>query len=189
MVPRSLIAVLLLAGCAAAPALSPPALSPPALPASTSAVLALDVDGFRILQPSGSTQPLAFGTPSDVALETITRLQGAPMDQGTNEQCGVGPLGFSAWRDGLIVWTQDGAFAGWALSGWASNGAKSDLTTMAGIGVGSTRAELDAAVVADVYESTLGMEFAAGGLIGILSGPGPRDTITNLWAGVFCIFR
>jgi hypothetical protein len=60
---------------------------------------------------------------------------------------------------------------------------------MSGVRVGSTRAELEAAYAAEVAESTLGTEFNAGGLGGLLSGPGKDARITDLWAGINCFFR
>lgn len=37
--------------------------------------------------------------------------------------------------------------------------------------------------------STLGTEFTAGGLAGLLDGTGARARITHLWAGASCAMR
>ena len=79
----------------------------------------------------------------------------------------------------------DERFAGWALRGTA----KGDITTASGISPGSTRAELESSYTAKIFESTLGTEFAAGDLFGILDGQGANAKITNLWAGVSCNMR
>src|SRR3546814_13009983 len=63
------------------------------------------------------------------------------------------------------------------------------LGTMAGITRGSTRSDLESAYAAEVGETTLGTEFTAGGLSGLLDGNGPTAYITTLWAGTTCAFR
>src|SRR3546814_16332062 len=63
------------------------------------------------------------------------------------------------------------------------------LGTMAGITRGSTRSDLESAYAAEVGETTLGTEFTAGGLSGLLDGTGPTAYITTLWAGTTCAFR
>jgi hypothetical protein len=40
-----------------------------------------------------------------------------------------------------------------------------------------------------VQESTLGHEFDAGGLFGVLDGSSPGARIDVLWAGASCTFR
>ena len=40
-----------------------------------------------------------------------------------------------------------------------------------------------------VSQTTIGTEFAADGVYGILSGTGDDARVTTLWAGVNCIFR
>ncbi|HET6567500.1 MAG TPA: hypothetical protein VFG50_06010, partial [Rhodothermales bacterium] len=120
-------------------------------------------------------------------VEVLAALLGAPSDRGRNAECGAGPLAYARWGDGLMVSFSDGAFAGWMVDGREA-GAE-HYTTMAGIGISSTRAEIDQVYVIDVEQTSLGTEFGAGDLYGLLSGPAPGDTVTNLWAGTTCIFR
>jgi hypothetical protein len=61
---------------------------------------------------------------------------------------------------------------------------------MSGIGVGSTRAELQAAYAAAAVDSTtLGVEFTAGGLQGVLESDARTAPIVALWAGAACVAR
>ncbi len=174
------------AGPAAAPVAEVPAAAP-AAPAQVAGSLALDGEGLRVVaRDSGSTRLIAFGSPeADVVDQIGTVKGGATPERGRNEECGAGPLDLVQWGDGLILWMQDGRFVGWAMNAPASGGA----TTMAGVGIGSTRAELEGPTVVEVSETSLGTEFSSGGLFGILSGPGQAARITNLWAGTSCNFR
>ena len=82
---------------------------------------------------------------------------------------------------------QNGRFAGWGLDG-RSRGA---VTTADGIGVGTTRSQLDAAIgdPLQVRPTTLGTEFTAGSYHGLFDGPGDNAPITDMWAGVSCAAR
>ena len=84
---------------------------------------------------------------------------------------------------------QDGRFVGSSLSRGAADGGNVGVSTMAGIGIGSTRPELEAAYTADIRETTLGQEFAAGDIFGVLDGTGPSARINAMWAGASCNFR
>lgn len=197
------VVLVALAGCQSGGA-APPA--PPVLPApppveddsaggaaaSPSAAgaseVALDLDGLRLVDPqTGSARPVAFGDAEGDVVRLVARAAGEPAGRGVNGECGAGPLGYASWPDGLTLWFADGAFAGWAVDG-RSPGAER-LTTMTGLGVGSTRADLERAYAADVGPSTLGTEFAAGDLGGVLDGSGPGARVTDLWGGVSCAFR
>ena len=163
----------------AAPAPAAPAAQRPAPPAD----IALDGEGLRFVNAAtGSTRLLPFGAPEAQALEALQPLRGAPAERSTNEECGAGPLAFAEWPDQLQLVFQDGRFVGWSLD-------RAGLATMSGVGVGSTRADLQSAYDAQVQESTLGTEFSAGGLSGLLSGPGREAKITTIWGGTICAFR
>jgi hypothetical protein len=147
--------------------------------------LAAEAEGLRLfVGAGGSARALPFGMAREQLLAPLESYRG-PADGGTHAECGAGPLDYAVWADGITLYFQEGRFAGWALDERAE-GAHS---TASGIGPGSTRAELDAAYDAKVSESSLGTEFTAGGLSGVLNGKGSKAKITNMWAGVSCVFR
>ena len=167
-----------------------PASRPPAAtPAAPTVHLALSGEGLTFVTPSGSTRHLLFGEPADHAVEAVSRAQGSQPEHAHNDECGAGPLDMATWPNGLTLVAQEGRFVGWGLFPGAGTGIDDDLGTMAGIAPGSTRGELESAYAAKVSETTLGTEFIAGGLSGLLDGPGPRASITTLWAGTNCAFR
>lgn len=160
------------------------------VPDSAPALLALDSEGLRFVNAeSGSTRLLAFESDGEQAVAAVARLRGAPGQRGTNGECGAGPLDIASWPDGFSLLLSDGRFVGWAANETRAGSAGRPATTMAGLGVGSTRTDLDGAYTARITESTLGTEFEAGDLYGVLDGPGPDARVTALWAGVSCVFR
>ena len=84
---------------------------------------------------------------------------------------------------------QDGRFVGWSASPQAADARGEPLATMAGVGPGRTRRELESAYAARIEETTLGTEFEAGGLSGVLDGRAPDARIDAMWAGTSCVFR
>ncbi|CAN5624528.1 hypothetical protein BH23GEM6_BH23GEM6_03380 [soil metagenome] len=150
---------------------------------ATSIQLALAGEGLRVfLIPSGSSRPVNFGMPKTSALEILTAVrQRPPREQGENVEC---QLSYATWGDGLTTWFSRDQFTGWSLpTGRAS------LSTASGVGIGSTRTELESAYDADVGASTFGVEFSAGGFAGLLESEDPDARITNLWAGTACLAR
>jgi len=162
--------------------------APAATATSTAAAtqdLAVEAEGLRLVDTqSGAARPLPFGMPKDQLLALLESFRG-PADGGTNSECGAGPLDYAVWADGLTLHFQEDRFAGWALDPRAAGA----HATMSGIGPGSTRRELEAAYEVQVEETTLGTEFHAGGLEGILDGQGQEARISAMWAGVSCVFR
>lgn len=149
--------------------------------------LAVDPEGLRwFLPPNGSARPLAFGIKQNDLLASLERVRGAAA-QGTNSDCGAGPVQYANWADGLSIVFQDGRFAGWGLDGRAAGA----IATADGIGPGATRAQLDDAIgpPVQVRQSSLGTEFSAGAYHGLLDGPGATARITDMWAGVSCVAR
>ncbi|HEY0061339.1 MAG TPA: hypothetical protein VGC21_04410 [Telluria sp.] len=192
---RLLPLALLLAGCRER-AVSPPPAPPPApahntvsavqvaTPAEVAAlVLAVDGEGLRLFNSvSGAARPIPFGTGKDDALALVTRSRKVPpQEQGDSADCGAS---YARWPGGLSLWFVDGKFAGWSLTPEASA-----VSTASGLRPGSTRAELESAYQASVVDSTLGVEFTAGGLGGLLDSRRPDAKVTHLWAGTTCLDR
>lgn len=151
-------------------------------------------------QITGSSNELPFGTPENRLMEIINNtLQSKAVSIGVNTECGAGLLKTVAWGNGLTLVFQENNTkiaepkTYWLLKGWNVDGAKENankLTTMAGIGIGSTLAEIQSAYAIEVKKTSLGAEFStASGLFGILDGPGKDAKITHLWSGVSCNFR
>lgn len=160
---------------------------PESLPADSLA-LALDPEGFRFVDPaSGSTHLLEFGTRREAVVGAVANRRGQSTDRGINTECGAGPLAFESWEDGLTLWFSDDSFAGWIIDGRGEGAGY--YTTMAGVGAGSSRASLSDAYDVQIEETTLGTEFSAGELFGLLDGAQADATITTIWAGVSCLFR
>ena len=188
-------ALLLLSACdhareqesiAVSPEPAPASAPEPVAPAAAAdPVLSVAPEGLRLFDPaSGSARPLSFGLPAEQVLAAIEASRG-PAERGTNEECGAGPMEFARWPDGLGLAFQDGVFVGWSLDDRAGG----VLTTTSGIGPGSSRREIEEVYQVAVEETTLGTEFSVGEVSGLLDGPGPDARITNLWAGVACLFR
>lgn len=191
LIPVLAVAALCLAACdkPAAPASAP---RPPAsaAPALTPVKLALSNDGLiATVAETGAVQPLPFRRPKGQILVTMTRAELSRGKESVNAECGAGPLTFVEWPDGLSLLFQDDRFVGWS----ADERSGGTLSFTNGVGIGSTRAELVAAFPGTkVEETTLGVEFTlpGGGPVGgLLNGRDQAATITDLWAGVTCMFR
>lgn len=142
-------------------------------------------DGLSVVLPTGAARHATFGMPRAAATRMIAASLGNPIEEADDQECGAGALSFAHFRGGLGLYFQDGKFAGWDLDGRDGG----HFATAAGIGIGSTRKQLESASVVTIAESTLGIEFSAGDLFGLLSSRDPGGEITNLWAGVTCIAR
>lgn len=149
---------------------------------------------------TGSTSEIPFGKPLDQMIEIITNvLQSKPKTIGINSECAAGPLKMASWNNGLTVVFQKkeseskASETNWQFVGWfvGSNSKNSkEISTMAGIGIGSTRAEMESAYVLSVSKTSLGYEFStSSGLFGIFDGSNKEAKITSLWSGLSCNFR
>lgn len=161
-------------------------IAPPDVPVAEGPALVVEGEGVRFFnRTTSAASPISFGRPQAEVLAAMERVRG-PAGQGTNQDCGAGPVQYANWPDGLSLVFQDGSFAGWGLDGRA----KGALATAIGIGPGSTRAELDDAYAnVEVRQTTLGTEFSGGGFFGVLDGGGPAARVTHMWAGVSCVAR
>ena len=148
--------------------------------------LTVDGEGLRwFLPPNGTARPLAFGMPEAEVLASLERVRG-PAGKGVDQDCGAGPVQYANWPDGLSLVFQNGQFAGWGLDRRASGA----LGTANGVGPGMTRSALAGSFGSVSFQNTsLGTEFAAGDMFGLLDGGGPDAEITDMWAGVSCVAR
>jgi hypothetical protein len=153
-------------------------------------VLALAVDGLTIVESlSGSTTHLPFGTAKTNVLTGLESTLGAPGTASPgNAECGNGQATVAEWPDAISIdFDSADQFLSWGLQ------PGSELTDLAGVGLGSSFSDLSAAWDVTVSETTLGHEFSTsaegGGLGGLLTGPELDATITHLWAGPICAFR
>ena len=139
-----------------------------------------------LLSPDGlvaAGRLLRFGIPRAEIEAEISAAQGAATDRGSSSECGAGTIDFTSYKDGLQLTFQDGKFAGWTI-----NAAASPLKTAKGIGIGSTRQELDAAFAdLTVEDSSLGLLFSSGDLTGLLDIDGIEGLVTDIWAGTVCL--
>jgi hypothetical protein len=150
-------------------------------PTESRAVLALEGEGLRVFDASsGSARPVPFGTPADEVLRVLEIVQGAPpREQGESADCGGS---YATWERGPSVRFRGDRMVGWSVG-------EPGATTAAGVGVGSTRRDLEAAYVVRLAHTSLGFEFSTGGLAGVLDGEGEDARIVALWAGEVCLAR
>ena len=150
--------------------------------------LALSGEGVLMINnQTGNTQAIPFEMDVVTSQAIVSAVLGDPMDITQNNECGAGPMSFITWDNGFTMNVMQDQFVGWSVH---DNTESANLTTVEGVGVGKTRADLDANYSVEVFESSLGTEFsAADQLFGLLSTNEPDGTITHLWAGVACNFR
>ena len=157
--------------------------------------LALSANALQIInQSNGSTNELGFKMPLKQTIETVEKILKSKSTISINSECGAGPLKMATWDNGLTLLFQDKNKGDWMFVGWAANKAKNPelkLSTMAGIGIGSTRKEMESAYIIKVAKTSLGYEFStkSDDLFGIFDGADENAKITNLWSGVSCNFR
>ena len=156
-----------------------------AVEAKEAVALALAPDGLTVvIEETGSTRHANFGMDRDVIVPMVSASLGKPTSTGRNEECGQGPMDTVVFEGGLTTFYMDGKFVGWDA------GEKGGFTTMNGIGIGSTLKELRGAFSGVTVEtSSLGEEFAAGDMGGLLTSLKPDAKITAFWAGSTCQFR
>lgn len=189
--PLAAVAALMLAACeptatedAAAP--ETPASEDAATDAGSQShaesAIALDGEGLRLVNPeSGATNLIAFGAPYDETIMAVHAAMGDPTQSGENAECPPGPLNFSQFGEDTTLYFQDGSFAGWFTR-------DPEQSTMNGIHAGMTRAELEASGSAiELTETSLGQEFDAGGVYGIMNED--ASAVDLLWAGANCFAR
>ena len=157
--------------------------------------IALSANAIQIVnQTSGSTKAIAFGLTLEKLVEIVENVLKSKSTINMNSECGAGPLKFATWDNGLTLLFQEKKKDEWLFAGWAANKPKNNqtkLTTMANVGIGTTRKETESAYVITVSKTSLGYEFSTKtkDLFGIFDGLNENSKITNLWSGVSCNFR
>ena len=166
---------------------SPPPEPAASTPTDTAMALALTGEGlFLVEEEGGSTTLLPFGMDMATVQSAVTDLLGRPEMVSVNEECPGDPFISAIWADGLVLNADGEEFIGWSVRPEVGS---DQFTTLAGVGVGSSRGDLEAVYTVTVFESTIGTEFTAGQLAGLLSDPSPEAEVTDFWAGTVCIFR
>ncbi|GAA4766136.1 hypothetical protein GCM10023219_09180 [Stakelama sediminis] len=142
-------------------------------------------DGLTLVDPqNGHSRQLPFGTAQDVVLSALSQIAGEPVKQERNGECPAGAMDIAQFANGLRLSFQNATFVGWTVPNDTGK-----LTTAAGVGIGSTLNMLKSAYDVRLSTSSLGQEFRAGDMAGLLGGSGSDARITTLWAGTTCIFR
>ena len=165
------------------PEIAPGGGAPTPAPSPAAQRLALEGEGLRVFDAeTGAPRALSFGVAALVARQAVQAVLGVPPSaEGESADCG---LRFATWPDGLSLSLRGDHFVGWSLRSDASR-----LTTPTGVGIGSSRAQIEEAHVVEVTETSLGTVFAVGGMAGVLESPAPGARITALWAGEVCLAR
>lgn len=142
------------------------------------------IEGFGVIvSPNGtdSAKAIRFGESQAATITAISQVLGKPAQEGTNSDCPSGPVQFATWTKGLSANFEGGKFVGWV-------GAV-DQKTARGIGFGSSRADLIAAYHPTFEETSVGYEFTADGISGVMESAAADAAITDLWSGVSCVAR
>ena len=162
---------------------------PDAIPAEELKGMAIALSGEGVLvvdQQSGTTRTIPFETDVETSQTAISTSLGQPTERTENSECGAGPMSFVTWSNGFTINVMQDRFVGWTVDEKTEN-----LTTVSGVGVGSTLADLEANYDIAVIENSLGIEFfdVSNSLFGLLDANGPDGIITHLWSGMACNFR
>jgi hypothetical protein len=159
------------------------------------AVLLLELDGVGYLDPAtASVDHLPFGEPFEAVAAAVEPIFGPPDGDVERDDCPTRAARVLSYAEGLELVVVDGDLVGWSLG----RNADPSLTTVGGIGIGSTLDQVRGVLTDVVVEETsLGTEVRAGirdedvegALSGLLDGDGDAAAITTLWAGTACVAR
>ena len=143
----------------------------------------LQGDGLGLVGETGSNRMQLFGEADPQVLQAALARSLGPGTPSAQPDCGAAVTTVS--YGGLQVLLEDGRFAGWFLTGSGGR-----VTTGVGLGPGSTLAELRADLTPlEVTQTTLGTEWNAGSLSGLLDGSTDDSRVTSMWAGRTCLLR
>jgi len=145
--------------------------------------LVLEVGGLGVVAGS-SVRHLPFGT-SRASVSTALTTTLGELKVTRLEECGQGAR-TQLDRQGFSVLLQGTRFVGWTDAG----GPDRHLTTVDGIGVGSTLGQVRAQYPGvQVLTGTLGPEFTSTGLSGLVTATTAAAKVTTIYAGETCFFR
>jgi hypothetical protein len=150
-------------------------------------VLRLHPDGLATASVGlHSSGLIRFGQARDEVVAAVTGFRGRPTGTGRNSECGAGPMEQVDFGP-LRLNFQDARFVGWELRGRADPPIEEEY----GLAIGTPRADLEESDqgAATFENSSLGVEFDAGGIGGLMSGGGRDATVASLYAGTTCFFR
>lgn len=150
-------------------------------------MVALADGGLQTVNPqTGSTLDILFEVDQDIAISTVSTAFGEPTETVDTSECPAGPLKITTWPNGFSINTLDETFVGWHVR---PNSGSENLTTISGVGIGTSVKNLQETYEVEIFDSSLGTEFNVGKMSGLLSSDKADGEITNLWAGTNCIFR
>ncbi len=138
-----------------------------------------------IVNTTGDPLTINFGADRTDVIDAVTiALGAAPNESDGSPECPNAQASVATWPDLILDFDANDRFLSWRLPGG------SQLTDADGHGLGSTRSDLDDAMLASIEETSLGTEFGkTGSVSGLLSGPEDAATVDVLWAGDICAFR
>ena len=138
--------------------------------------------GLTLANPDATaTATLPFGAPFHDSLRLLATVMGHDFSVYLPEECPAGPVVVVSFPGQIDLIYQQDQLAGWMLR------PGSDLSTPSGIGLGTPLAGLGSFATLEIMESTLGWEFQAGSVSGLLSDR--EGIVEHLWSGTVCIFR
>lgn len=151
--------------------------------AAEETLLVLELEGLGLTTAdSGKISHIPFGTAHDGTLSAVGEALDDANHDGPVPDCPAGPAD-AAQYDELTLTFQNGSFVGWTIA------EDSSLTTVDGIGIGTTVAELKEAYTdVQIDEASIGNIFAAGDLFGLVDTNDDDGKVTVLWTGTTCIF-
>lgn len=128
-----------------------------------------------------TTATLPFGAPFHESLRSLTTILGHDFSVYLPEECPAGPVVVVSFTRQIDLIYQQDRLAGYMLR------PGSTMTTQAGVGLGTPLAGLGSFATLEIMESSLGWEFQAGEISGLLSER--EGIVEHLWSGTVCIFR
>lgn len=156
-------------------------------------VLVIATNALQLLnEETGATTDLLFGMEIDQLVDIVnTTVESTYKGDQIDTACGAGPLKMASWENGLVLIFKESKSSGdWEFEGWLLDAGMKDsekLHTVSGVGIGSTRGELEEDYEIEVKQTNLGQEFSTErGLFGILSGSGDSATVQTMWSGLSC---